>query len=173
MRSRRIAIIEANTPVLTIAGAFNVRIAGIRFEADGPAEIGVRIAAPAATLDLVEITGPIRRAIDLSPASSLTVRGSRIAVAGTVLALPDEAHATFVNSIFTRAGGTAEAAISATASPNLVLRGNVFSGYGTEVVQGVGAARRSELMAGNIVIPGEPQAPGAAAGSGGRSRGNR
>jgi len=164
---------EASTPVLTIAGTFNVRIAGIRFEADGPADVGVRIGAPAATLDLVEITGPIRRAIDLSPASSLTVRGSRIAVAGAVLALPDEAHATFVNSIFTRAGGTAEAAISATASPNLVLRGNVFSGYGAEVVQGVGAARRSELMAGNIVIPGEPQAPGAAAGSGGRSRGNR
>ena len=164
---------NANTPVLTIAGAFNVRIAGIRFDADGPADVGVRIAAPAATLDLVEITGLIRRAIDLSPASSLTVRGSRIAVAGAVLALPDEAHATFVNSMLIRAGGTPDAAISTTASPNLVLRGNVFSGYGADVVQGVGAARRSELMAGNIVIAGEPQAPGTAAGSSGRSRGNR
>jgi hypothetical protein len=96
---------DTTTAVLTIAGAFNVRIAGIRFDADAPAEIGIRIAAPAATLDLVEITGPIRRAIDLSPASSLTVRGSRIAVAGTVLALPEEAHATFVNSVLVRAGG--------------------------------------------------------------------
>ena len=164
---------DTTTPVLTIAGAFNVRVSGIRFDADAPAEIGIRIAAPAATLDLVEITGQIRRAIDLSPASSLTVRGSRIAVAGTVLALPEEAHATFVNSVLIRAGGNAEAAISAAASPNLVLRGNVFAGYGADVVQGVAPARRAELIAGNIVIPGEPQAPATTAGSGARPRSSR
>jgi serine/threonine protein phosphatase PrpC len=164
---------EATTPVATIAGAFNVRITGIRFDAETPVDAGIRIAAPAATLDLVEITGQIKRAIDLAAASSLTVRGSRIAVAGTVLALPDDAHATFVNSVIVHGGSTTEDAISATAAPNLVLRGNVFAGYGAEVIQGVAPARRSELMAGNLVIPGEPQAPGPPAGSSARPRGSR
>jgi serine/threonine protein phosphatase PrpC len=160
-------------PILTIGGPFNVRVAGIKIDGDIPSDVGVRVAAPAATLDLVEITGQIRRAIDLSPASSLMVRGSRIAVAGTLLALPDEGHATFADSILVHAGGGMEAALSAAASPNLVLRGNVFAGFGSEVIQGVAAARRMELLAGNIVIPIEPAAATAPGGSPARPRNGR
>jgi hypothetical protein len=142
-------------PPLSLTGPFNVRVAGIRIDSDAPADVGVRITAPTATLDLIEITGQIRRAIDLSPASSLIVRGSRIAIAGTVLSLPDEGHATFVNSVLVRTGTSGEAAVSVGPSAQLVLRGNVFAGFGPEVLEGVVAARRAELLAGNLVVPAE------------------
>jgi len=142
-------------PVLSVTGTFNVRVAGIRIHSEEPIELGVLVAAPAATLDLVEITGQIRRAIDLSRASTLTVRGSRITTGGTVVSVPDDGHATFVNSILARAGTSGEPAVSVEPSAYLVLRGNVFAGFGTDIIGGVPAARRAELLAGNIVVPSE------------------
>jgi serine/threonine protein phosphatase PrpC len=151
----------AALPALSLTGPFNARVAGIRIESDMPADVGVRIAAPAATLELVEITGPVRRAIDLSPASTLTVRGSRIAIAGMLLALPDDGYATFVNCVAVRTAVAGGAAFSVGPSARLVLRGNVFGGYGPDVIEGAGSARRAELLAGNIVVAAEPPPPAA------------
>ena len=106
-------------------------------------------------MELVEITGPIRRGIDLSPASTVTVRGSRFAISGLLLAVPDDGYATLVNCVAINNGGSG-AAISVGASARLVLRGNVFAGYGTDVIEGAGAARRAELLAGNVVVAAEP-----------------
>jgi hypothetical protein len=143
-------------PALSLTGPFSVRVAGIKIDSDTPADIGVRIAAPAATLELVEITGSIRRAIDLSPGSTLTVRGSRIAIPGVVLALPDDGYATFVSCVVVRTGSDTGPAISVGPTAQLVLRGNVFAGYPGDVIDGPGAARKAELLAGNIVAPIEP-----------------
>lgn len=142
-------------PVLSVTGTFNVRVAGVRIDSEEPIELGILVAAPAATLDLVEITGQIRRAIDLSRASTLTVRGSRIATGGTIVSVPDDGHATFVNSILARTGTSGDPAVSVEPSAHLVLRGNVFAGFGTDIIGGVPAARRAELLAGNIVVPSE------------------
>src|SRR5205085_5681262 len=54
---------NGSAPILAISGALNVRVAGIRIEADGPTDVGIGIAAPAATLELMDITGPIRHAL--------------------------------------------------------------------------------------------------------------
>lgn len=143
--------------VLALTGPFNARVSGIRIESETPADVGIRITAPAATLELVEIAGSIRRGIDLSPASAVTVRGSRFTIPGLILAVPDDAYATLVNSVAVRSGGTGGTALAVGTSARLVLRGNVFSGYGPEVIEGVSAARRAELLAGNVVVP--PEAP--------------
>ena len=143
-------------PALSLTGPFNARVTGIRIVSDTPAEAGIRIATPAATLELIEIAGPLRRAIDLSPASTLTMRGSRIAVSGIVLALPDDGYATLVNCVALRTGAAGGAALAIGPSARLVLRGNVFAGYGADVIEGAGAARRTELLAGNIVVAAEP-----------------
>jgi len=45
--------------------------------------------------------------------------------------------------------------VSVGPSAQLVLRGNVFAGFGPEVLEGVVAARRAELLAGNLVVPAE------------------
>jgi len=153
-------------PALSISGALNVRVAGIRIEPAAPIDTGIRITAPAATLELVEMSGPMRHAFALSPAASVTVRGSRINVTDTLLAVPDDGHATFVNSVLTRsAGGTAgppasptaaaDPALSISPSAHVVLRGNVFAGFGVRILEGVGPAQRAELLAGNIVVPSE------------------
>jgi serine/threonine protein phosphatase PrpC len=143
-------------PALTVTGPFNGRVVGIRIDAEAPADLAVRITAPAATLELVEITGPIRRGIDLSPASTVTVRGSRFAISGLLLAVPDDGYATLVNSVAIHNGGPGGTAISVGASARLVLRGNVFAGYGADVIEGAAGARRAELLAGNVVVAAEP-----------------
>jgi serine/threonine protein phosphatase PrpC len=155
-------------PVLSMTGAFNVRIAGIRLDAEAPTDVGVRISAPAATLDLVEIAGPIRRALDLTRASSVTIRGSRIAVAGVVLTVPDDGHATVVNSVVVRTAPGSEPAVALAPSARLALRGNVFAGFSGDVLAGMTAARRSELMEGNIVVPVERPAAAGRGGAAGR-----
>src|SRR5262249_8587379 len=106
-----------------------------------------------------------------------------------LLAVPGDGNATFVDSILTRTArpsatpatpstaAPAEPALSISPSAHLVLRGNVFAGFGTRILEGVAPALRAELLAGNIVVPGEDSAsaapaaaaPGAAAG--GRRRG--
>jgi len=139
-------------PVLSLNGPFNARVAGIRIDAENPVDTGVRVAAPAATLELVEITGAMRRAIDLFPGSTVAVRGSRIAIPGTALALPDDGYATLVNCLVIRTGTGSEAAIAVGPAARLVLRGNVFSGYGGNIIEGAGPARQGELLTGNLVI---------------------
>jgi PPM family protein phosphatase len=145
---------DAEAPALAITGGLNVRVAGIRIETEAPADVAVRITAPAATLELVEIAGPVRQAILLSPSSSVTVRGSRIAITGALVAVPDDGHATFVNSILARVPASAEAAISVSPSAHLVLRGNLFAGFGTGIVEGLSPAQRAELLAGNVIVAG-------------------
>jgi serine/threonine protein phosphatase PrpC len=146
---------DAAGPVVMLAGSRNVRLSGIRVEAlpESPGEIGIRVSCPDATLDLVEVAGAIRQAIALSPAASVTMRGSRVTAGGALIALPEEGHATFVNNIFVRTGGPGPAPIDADPSAHLVLRGNVFSGYGVEIIRGLPDARRRELLEGNVVVP--------------------
>jgi PPM family protein phosphatase len=167
-----VTIVPPSTPAVAITGPLNVRVSGIRIEptADAPVDTGVYITAPTATLELVEMTGPIRHGFSLSPASALIVRGSRISVSDTLIAVPDDGHATFVNSVLTRAGtGSASAgsasgaALSMTPSAHLVLRGNVFAGFGSHLLDDVTPAQRAELLAGNIVVPAEEHAGAATA----------
>ncbi len=70
--------------------------------------------------------------------------------------MPDDGHATFVNSILTRTSASAEAAISVSPSAHLVLRGNVFAGFGTGIIDGVAPAQRAERLAGNLIVPAAP-----------------
>jgi hypothetical protein len=177
------------SPMLSISGPLNVRVAGIKIESatDTPVDTAVSISAPAATLEMVEIAGA-RQAFTLSSASSITVRGSHISVTESLLAIPDDGHATFTNSVLTRSGsggratatatgtesvpaanagpGTPASALSLSPSAHVVLRGNVFAGFGTRILDGVSPAQRSELLAGNIVLPIDEHAgTGAAGGS--------
>jgi serine/threonine protein phosphatase PrpC len=145
---------DAAAPLMMLTGSLNVRVSGIRVEAsaDSPNDVGIRVSCPDATLDLVEIAGAIRQAIGLSQGSSITMRGSRVTAGGALIALPDEGHATFINNVFIRAVAPAAAPIDAHPSAHLVLRGNVFSGYGVEIIKGLADARRRELLEGNVIV---------------------
>ena len=142
------------TPGLIIGGARSVRVSGIRFDApfDAAGDVGIRVACPAATLELVEISGTIRQAIALSPASTVTMNGGRVAVTGRLVTVGDDGHATFVNNVLTRTGSSADAPIVVSPAAHLTLRGNAFSGFGAEIISGLPEARRKELLDGNIVV---------------------
>ena len=143
------------TPGLIIDGSRSVRVSGIRFDApfDAGGDVGIRVACPAATLELIEITGTLRQAIALSAAAAVTMNGGRVAVTGRLVTVGDDAHATFVNNVMTRTGNSADAAIVAAPAAHLTLRGNAFSGFGSEIISGLPEARRKELLDGNIVVP--------------------
>lgn len=150
---------RAATPGLLITGEGPTRVSGIRFDAapDLPADLGVRLMA-SATLELVEVSGAARQAIAVSPGASLTLSGSRIAVIGGVLSVPEHGQATLLNNVVSRISsgwGAAPAvsyAISATPESALTLQGNVFMGYGVEIIGGVSEPRRKELLEGNTVV---------------------
>ena len=176
---------NSEAPGMAITGTMNVRVAGIKIAPDGATDVGVRILAPAVTLELVEIAGDIQRALAVAPASSVTVRGSRIAVPGTLLAVPDDGHATFVDSVLTRTATSAAPALTVTPSGRLVLQDNVFAGFPAGIVEGVSRERLADLLAGNIVVadrngsdaaPAQPRGhdgPGTASGRGRGSASHR
>lgn len=146
--------VRPSIPTVTATGDRNVRITGIRIHnpSEPPADVALRIASPAATLELVEIVGGVRQAISLSPVSSVTMLGGRIAVTGKIVSVGEDGHATFLNNVLTRTASGTDAAIQAAPAAHLTLRGNAFSGFGTQIIAGVPEARRRELLDDNIVV---------------------
>ncbi len=151
--------LDRSLPVLTAGGTLGVRVSGIRIVSPPSlaADSAVNIGGTGATLELVEIAGPFTRAITLLPDSSVTVHGSRLAVPGSVITIPDDSQATFTNSIFVRAAATPDPAIIAGPLSRLTMTGNLFAGFEPEIVRGLAEARRREVLAGNIIVP--PPAP--------------
>ena len=117
----------------------------------GARSVAIRLAAGG--LELVEVVGPFTHAIALAPGSSIAAQGSRFSVAGGVISVPDDAQASLVNNIFVRGSRSAEPPITAGASSRLTLTGNVFAGFEPEIVKGLSAARRAEVLGSNIVLP--------------------
>ena len=150
----RPASARPSIPTVMATGDRNVRLSGIRIHhpTESPADVALRIASPAATLELVEIAGVVREAISLAPVSSVTMLGGRIAVTGRIVAVGDEGHATFLNNVLIRTVPGTDAAIQAAPAAHLTLRGNAFSGFGTQIIAGVPEARRRDLLDDNIVV---------------------
>jgi len=143
------------------AGPVNMRVSGVRIlsAAGEPGGIGIGIGAGASVgLELVEVAGSFSHAVALASGSSIAAQGSRFSVPGGVISVPDDAQASLVNNIFVRATRALEPPISAGASSRVTLTGNVFAGFEPELVKGVSAARRAEVLASNIILP-PPPAP--------------
>lgn len=151
----RPAAARPTIPTITATGDRNVRISGISIHhpSETPTDVALRIASPAATLELVEIAGTVRQAISLSAVSSVTMLGGRIAVTGRIVSVGDDGHATFLNNVLIRTAPSPDAAIQAAPAAHLTLRGNAFSGFGTQIIAGLPEARRRDLIDENIVVP--------------------
>jgi hypothetical protein len=139
-------------------GDSGARIAGIRVEStpEWPLDVGVRISGQGRTVELLEMSGPMRAGIDVLPAASLTVRASHFDVAGSALALADGAHAAITSSVFLRRGAPGDPAVHIVPSAEVALRRNVFAGYGADLVKGLSAEKLRHLRATNWVIGSEP-----------------
>ncbi len=146
-------------PVGIIAiGNMGGRISGIRIESTPqlPFEVGVRIAGHDRTLDLVDVTGPMRSGIELMSGAAATIQGSQLSVQGSALTLGNGAQATVTGTAFLRNGPPAGAPVSIGTGAQATLKRNVFAGYGTEIVKGVAPAERQQIVGGNYVVGAEP-----------------
>ena len=151
--------LHPSVPSLSAGGTSMTRVTGVRVTAPGEAPAAAVSAFGAGVaLNMVEISQH-SRAMDVAPGSSLSMHGSRVGVATTLITVPGTSQVGFSNNIFVRNGGsTTDPPIIAAATSRLTLTGNVFAGFAPEIVHGLSAARRTELLAGNIVVPGA-QAP--------------
>jgi serine/threonine protein phosphatase PrpC len=157
---RRPRALQPSMASVVAGSGVHARLSGLRFASaqERGAGTGFRIGpATSVALDLIEMVGPYNPAIALMQGSSLTVQGSRFNVAGTVIAIPDDAQGNLANNIFMRSPRSADPPISAGASSRLTLTGNVFAGFEPEIVRGLSPARRTEVLQSNIVLV--PPAP--------------
>lgn len=139
-------------------GNLGGRISGIKIESTSqlPIEWGMRISGQDRTVDLVELTGPMRAGIELLPAAAVTIQGSQLAIQGPALTIGNGAHAIVIGSVFLRTGPPAGPPISIGTAAQATLKRNVFAGYGADIVKGVSVAERQQIVSGNYVIGAEP-----------------
>jgi PPM family protein phosphatase len=143
---------------LTMLGGTCGRVAGIDIESTAaqPLDVGVRVVGQGCTLELLGISGEMRAGVQVTPSATVTIRGSRFKVQGPALALEDESQATLAANTLMRLGRPIDTPFMLSPTSQVLFQDNVFAGFGTEVVKGMPAAARQQLLAGNYVIASEP-----------------
>jgi PPM family protein phosphatase len=138
-------------------GDASARIQGIRIEStpELPLDVGMRISGQGRAVELIEVSGPMRVGVDLLPAANLTVHGSRLAVAGPALTVAERAHAVVTACVFLRRGSISDAPIWVSPTADVALTGNVFAGYGADIVKGVSGETLRQLKTTNSVFGSE------------------
>jgi len=144
---------------VTAAGATGGRIYGIRIESVGtaPIDVGLGISGAGRHIELVDIGGPMRASIELAGATAVIVRGCLVhTVQGPGLTMDAGSEATIDNNAFVRTGRVVEPALSLNDATRTVVTRNLFAGYGVEIIRGVSADERAQLLSGNFVVAAEP-----------------
>jgi serine/threonine protein phosphatase PrpC len=143
---------------VTAFGDRSARISGIRIEStpELPMDVGMRISGQGRTLELMDVAGPMQAGIELQPAGTVTIQGSLFAVQGPAVTLADGSEAMLTNNVFLRTGRSGGTPISIAESARATLKRNVFVGFGTDIVKGVSADQRLQILSGNLVLAAEP-----------------
>ncbi len=144
---------------ITASGDLGARISGIRIEStlELPIDVGIRVTGQSGALDLVELSGPMRAGIELAPGASATLNGGRFSVTATALLLGERAQlAADGNVILRPVRAPAAPPVTVGEGAEAILRQNVFVGYGSDVVKGVSASDRQQILAANVIVSAEP-----------------
>jgi len=154
----RPAGLHASVPSIVVRSGSVNRVAGLQVTSGEVADAAAfDVGGAGVALDMIEI-GHHLRAVELAPGSSVAMNGSRVGVGISLVSVPDTAQASFTNNIFVRDSTSVDPPIAAGGTSRLTLTGNVFSGFDPEIVRGLSAARRKEVLSGNIVVsPVQPQ----------------
>ena len=139
------------------AGSRGSRISGLRIEStrDAPVDVGVRVSGQATTVDLLDVSGPMHTGIELLAPAAVTIQGSFLSVHGTALTMAEGSQATVSNTVFFRSGPPAPP-ISVSGSARPSLSRNVFAGFGSDVIKGLSADERRQVLGGNFMVAAEP-----------------
>jgi serine/threonine protein phosphatase PrpC len=138
---------------ITAIGQMDAEISGIRIEStvELPIDVAIRLAGQR-TIELVEVTGPVRTAIEVLTGATLTLHGSHFAVSGGVVATSELSHALVTKNVFLRGGRPQAPPIAIAPMAQATFRGNVFAGYAGEIVKGVSASERQQFAAANVIV---------------------
>ena len=139
---------------ISAIGDASARIAGIRIEStpERPLDVGLRLGGQGRTVELIEVAGPMHAGIDVLPAGGVTLQGSRFEVAGPAVIVAEGARAVVSGCVFLKRGSAPDSAIVAMAAAEVVLKRNVFAGYGPEAVKGLAGEALRQLRTGNAMF---------------------
>jgi hypothetical protein len=142
---------------LTVFGSACGRVSGVSVQSTPalPIDVGVRIHGQGCTLEQLDLSGGMQAGVEVMPAATVVVRGTLFSVQGVAVAFGDEAQATLASNVLMRIGRPVEAFALAPTSQVTIQR-NLFAGFGTEIVRGMSAPLRQQLLAGNFVVAAEP-----------------
>jgi PPM family protein phosphatase len=144
---------------VTAVGDLGGRISGIRIEStiELPIDVGIRVSGQSRAIDLVELSGPMKSAVDLAPGAAATLNGAHFSVTGTALVLGERAQLSADGNIILRSGRAPIAPpVRVGDGAQAVLHQNVFVGYGTDIVKGVSASDRQQILGANVIVTAEP-----------------
>jgi len=139
-------------------------ISGVRIVStdDAPVDVGIRLSGQGRAIELLQIDGARRAAVELLPDASATLMGTHVSGPGTAVALRDRSRLEASDSIFIRQSAPAPgpapdvSAIVLHAGASAVLRRNAFVGFGPSPVAGLSAPERDAVRTDNVVVHARP-----------------
>jgi hypothetical protein len=103
------------------------------------------------------LSGPMRAGLELAPGASARLSGGQFSVPAAAILVGDEGQLEAASNIILRAGRSpVPPPIRVGDGAQVTLRQNVFVGYGIEVVKGVSAAERQQILGANVIVNAEP-----------------
>jgi PPM family protein phosphatase len=155
---RRPAGAQGNWVAITTTGTLGGRLVGMRIESspETPIDVGIRIAGQGRTIELMDVSGPVRAAVEVLAASSVVLRGNVLAVPGPAVWLDGGAQATLTNNVVVHVGRPRAVPVMMAESAQVTLSRNVFAGFASAAAGSGGAAGGADLSKDNFVVGAEP-----------------
>jgi serine/threonine protein phosphatase PrpC len=143
---------------ITAGGETGGRVSGVRIEStlELPIDVGIRVTGQSRAFDLVELTGPMRAGVELTPGASATLNGSHFSVGAAALVLAERAQLSAAGNIFLRTARPVVTPVKVGDAAQATLRHNVFVGYGSDIVKGASATDRKQILDANVIVTAEP-----------------
>jgi hypothetical protein len=141
----------------TAGGELGGRIAGIGIESSPelPIDIGIKVGGQDRSLELLDITGPMRAAIEVIAGASATLSGSQVGVPASLLVLGAGAQLTARGNTFARPLHAAAPAVVGEEA-QVVFTRNVFVGFGPDLAKSIPQAERQQFLGANVIVNAEP-----------------
>jgi hypothetical protein len=104
----------------------------------------------------MDVSGPVRTAVEVLAASSVVLRGNVLEVPGPALWLDDGAQATLTSNVVVHVGRTRAVPVMMAESAQATLSRNVFAGFASAAAGSGGAAGGADIFKGNFVVGADP-----------------
>ncbi|HEX2310574.1 MAG TPA: protein phosphatase 2C domain-containing protein [Vicinamibacterales bacterium] len=155
---RRPAGTQGDWVAITTTGTLGGRLVGMRIESspETPIDVAIRIAGQGRTIELMDVSGPVRAAVEVLAASSVVLRGNVLAVPGPAVWLDDGAQATLTNNIVMHVGRARAVPVMMAETAQATLSRNVFAGFASIGAGSGGPAGSADWSKGNFVVGAEP-----------------